>query len=140
MAKFKPGVSGNPRGRPVGLLDRRGRARQLIDTQKEQLIAKAIQLALGGDTAALKLCMERICAPIKAVDIPVLLDNLPNSSSARGEFILERIAAGSITPDEGTQLMAALAQHVRIVQMSEFEARLEVVERAISRRMCENGA
>jgi hypothetical protein len=134
MSKFKRGVSGNPSGRPAGIADRRGRARELIDARKEELISKAIDLALGGDTAALKLCLERICAPIKAVDIPVLLENLPDSLSARGDFMLAQIAAGSITPDEGAQLMSSLAQQARITQVSELQKRLELLERAVDRR------
>jgi len=134
MGKFRRGVSGNPRGRPVGLVDRRSRARQLIDARQDELIAKAIELALGGDSAALKLCIERICAPIKSVDIPVLLDNLPKSLSAKGEFVLLQIAGGSITPDQGTQLMTALAQQARIIGMSELHERLELLERTIGHR------
>ena len=101
----------------------------MINAQKEALVAKAIELALGGDPAALKLCLERICAPFKSVDIPVLLDKLPESLSAKGEFVLVEIAAGSITPDQGTQLLAALAQQARIIGMSEIHERLELLER-----------
>jgi hypothetical protein len=32
----------------------------LLDGQAEALTQKAIQLALGGDTVALRLCLERI--------------------------------------------------------------------------------
>ena len=134
MAKFKPGISGNPSGRPVGVPDRRGRARELIDAQSEALVAKAIELALGGDSAALKLCMERICAPIKSVDVPVLLTNLPESLAGKGEVVVSEVAGGLITPDQGAQLMAILAQHARILGMSELQERLERLERTIARR------
>ena len=57
---FEKGQSGNPAGRPPGLPDKRTRLRTLLDPHKESLVDKAVELALGGDTAALRLCIERL--------------------------------------------------------------------------------
>jgi len=35
----------------------------LLDGETEQLTRKAVELALGGDTIALRLCLERIILP-----------------------------------------------------------------------------
>jgi hypothetical protein len=51
----------------------------LLDGQAEALTNKAVEMALAGDTAALRLCMYRILPPRK--DRPVTFD-LPASSSA----------------------------------------------------------
>ncbi len=38
-------------------------AEALLDGETEQLTRKAVELALGGDTIALRLCLERIILP-----------------------------------------------------------------------------
>ncbi len=35
----------------------------LLDGEAEKLTRKAVELALAGDTVALRLCMERVCPP-----------------------------------------------------------------------------
>jgi hypothetical protein len=48
-------------GRPHGTRTRATRAAEaLLDGESEGLTRKAIELALGGDTTALRLCLERI--------------------------------------------------------------------------------
>ena len=58
---FKPGQSGNPAGKKPGTRNRATRAlEELLEGQGEALTQKAIDMALAGDTVALKLCLERI--------------------------------------------------------------------------------
>ena len=64
---FRPGQSGNPAGRPNGSRNKASVAVDaLLDGEAEALTRKAIDLALAGDTVALRLCMERICPPRRA--------------------------------------------------------------------------
>ena len=58
---FKPGVSGNPSGRPQGSRNKATLALEsLLDGQAEVLTQKAVDMALEGDMQALRLCLERI--------------------------------------------------------------------------------
>src|SRR6516162_10640502 len=58
---FPPGVSGNPAGRLPGTRNRATMAAEaLLDGEAQALTRKAIELALAGDTVALRLCLERI--------------------------------------------------------------------------------
>lgn len=60
--QFRPGQSGNPKGRPTGALNRATIAAQaLLDGEAEALTRAAVELALQGNVQALKLCLERIC-------------------------------------------------------------------------------
>ena len=64
--RFKPGQSGNPAGKPKGLRNRATLALEaLLDGEAEELTRKAIELAKGGDMAALRLCLDRIVPPRK---------------------------------------------------------------------------
>ena len=68
--QFKPGQSGNPDGQPKGSRNATTIAlEKLLDGQATALTQKAIDLALAGDMAALRLCLDRILPPRK--DRPV---------------------------------------------------------------------
>lgn len=67
---WKPGTSGNPKGRPKGCKDKSTRQAQLLaqgmlNSQVVQLVQKMLKMALEGDTRAMKLCIERILPPLK---------------------------------------------------------------------------
>ncbi|KTD04168.1 DUF5681 domain-containing protein [Legionella feeleii] len=61
---FKTGQSGNPKGRSKGTLNKRTEFAKLLDPYGGALVAKAIELALGGDVTALRLCIERLIPKI----------------------------------------------------------------------------
>ena len=60
---FEKGRSGNPAGRPRGCRNRSTQAAQLLlQGEAEALTRKAVELALGGDPTALRLCLDRVIA------------------------------------------------------------------------------
>ena len=64
--QFKPGQSGNPKGKPKGARHKATLAAlELLDGEAEALTRKAVDLALEGDTTALRLCLERIAPPAR---------------------------------------------------------------------------
>lgn len=66
---FKAGQSGNPKGRPKGSKDKRTELRELLEPHAPELIQKAVDMALGGDVSALKMCLDRLIPPIKSLEI-----------------------------------------------------------------------
>lgn len=131
MARFKKGESGNPAGKPRGAKDKRTELRQLLQPHANDLLQKAVSLALSGDPAALKMCLDRICPPIKATPEPVKA-GLPTTGTLaeQGAAVYQAVARGEITTDEGAALMQVLQAQCRIVELSEMEARLEKLEQA----------
>ena len=70
--QFKPGQSGNPAGKPKGTRNATTLALEaLLDGQAAALTQKAIDLALAGDMAALRLCLDRSCRPAKTAQWPL---------------------------------------------------------------------
>ncbi len=130
MAKFKRGLSGNPAGRPKGGTDRRTELRALLTPHAPGLIQRAVQLALGGDVAALRLCLDRLLAPIKTQDEPVTLDKLATGAALGdyGRAILGAITTARISPDQGAALLSALASQARIVEFDELTRRIAALE------------
>ena len=123
-------ATGNP-GKPKGSRNRATQATQrLIDDQSEAITQKAIEMALAGDTVALRLCIERI-APARK-DAPVEF-NLPNVETARdaaqaASALLRAVSEGVVTPLEGATVMWLLEQYRRTLEASDFEKRIEALE------------
>ena len=99
---FTKGQSGNPAGKPKGVRNRSTLAAEaLLDGEAEQLTRKAIELALAGDTIALKLCLERILPPRKDRTVMFSLPALENADrGASITAVLEAVSEGRITPCE----------------------------------------
>jgi hypothetical protein len=58
---FEPGQSGNPKGRPKGSRNKATvLAERLLDGEAEGFVRKVIEKALAGDSAALRLCLDRV--------------------------------------------------------------------------------
>ena len=61
---FQKGQSGNPSGRPKGARNKATLAMEiLLDGEADRLTRKVVEMALAGDTTALRLCLERIMPP-----------------------------------------------------------------------------
>src|SRR6516225_582788 len=105
--RFRKGRSGNPAGRPRGSRNSATRACEtLLEGQAEALTQKAVDMALAGDTVALKICIDRIFPPRK--DRPVTFP-LPPINTARdaadiAAAVAEAVAAGHVTPSEASEL------------------------------------
>src|SRR5258708_3319573 len=70
---FKAGWSGNPEGRPRGSRNKATMAVEaLLDGEANAIARKAVEKALEGDMAALRLCLERVLPPRR--DRPVVFD------------------------------------------------------------------
>ena len=125
--KFAPG---NP-GRPRGARDKATRAVEtLLDGEAEGLTRKAIEMALEGDTTALRLCLERICPPRK--DAPIVVD-LPPMQSARDAanavgVLTAAVGRGELTPAEGASVAGLIETYRRTLELTEMEERVAELE------------
>ena len=111
--QFQKGTSGNPTGRPLGVPDKRTAMRELLAPHAAALVNKLIELALGGDVTALRICIDRLIAPVKARDDPV---NLRCSLEDGGRSVLDALARGEITADEAAAILRAIALASQIAQ------------------------
>ena len=135
MAKFQKGQSGNPAGRPKGSGDHSAQVRKHLDSKSKALIETAVDMALTGDTAALKLCIERICPALRPRDLPLSLE-LPEggSLSARGEAVLQALALGELTPMDANAFLGALTAQAKLTEADELVRRVECLEAQLGER------
>src|SRR5687767_7129662 len=93
---FRPG---NP-GRPKGCRNRATLAAlALLEGEAEALARKAVELALAGDTVALKLALDRLLPKGRAVRLDLPLRTLADLDQAT-EAISGALAEGTVTLDE----------------------------------------
>jgi hypothetical protein len=123
-------AAGNP-GRPRGARHRATEAAQaLLDGEAEALTRRAIDAALAGDTAALRLCLERILPPRRDAAAPFDLPPMESAQDAAAVAgaVLAAVAAGDLTPGEATAIMGLVEQFRRALEMSILEYRLARLE------------
>lgn len=125
---FKKGVSGNPAGRKRGTPDKRTALRELLQPHAADLTKKAVELALAGDTTALRICIDRCIPVMKAKDEPVLVPGLAGTLAEQGQAVLSAMAAGTVTPDQASAVMQVIAAQARIIEVDELEKRLAALE------------
>ncbi len=129
--RFAKGRSGNPAGRPLGARNEATRAAELLlDGEAAALTKKAIELALEGDPAALRLCLDRIIAPRRGRPVRVDLAPVESAADLGGAMaaITTAAARGAITTDEAAELARVVEIFVRAVETSDFERRLRQLE------------
>ena len=124
--KFKPGVSGNPAGRPkdktpATLL------RRSISEDMPAIINKLVDSAKNGDVAAAKCLLDRVCPTLKPQAIPICLP-VNGTLAKQGGEIIKATLSGQIPPDISSQLITALAAQGRLLELAEITKRLEALE------------
>ncbi len=128
---FQPGQSGNPKGRPKGSLNKATLLCQSIFADKAgELAEKAVSLALEGDTAMLKMLLDKTVPTRK--DGPVKVD-IPEIKSAADiliatEKITQAVTNGTITPYEGNALSKIFETHLKSLEMADIDTRLRILE------------
>jgi hypothetical protein len=132
---FKSGISGNPDGRPRGSRNAATIALEaLLDGQAEALTQKAIELALTGDMAALRLCLERILPPRKDRPVNFAFPKITNAKEAAATMsaVLAAVATGDLTPAEASEVGKLVDIFVKAVEATDLTERLERLEKISS--------
>ena len=125
--KFKPGVSGNPNGRPKGQHPAH-KLRNAIVESMPQIIENLVNLAKNGDVQAAKVLLDRLCPTLKPQAMPIFLP-VNGSLAEQGGEIIKATMSGQMPPDIGSQLITALTHQAKIVEIDDVIKRLEVLER-----------
>lgn len=123
---FKPGQSGNPAGRPKDKTPATILRRSIADDMPE-IIKTLVRLAKEGDVQAAKVLLDRVCPALKPQAMPI---SLPTNGTLaeQGNEIIKATLAGQIPPDIGSQLITALANQSKIVEIDELAKRIEILE------------
>jgi hypothetical protein len=134
---FPKGHSGNPAGKPKGTRHKITMAvQELLDGEAEGLTRKCIELAMAGDTTALRLCMERLAPAVKsrAVNLTLPPIETPADILKAQAAAIQAMASGEITPDEAATVASVLDAKRRAIETVEIERRIKALEENMKRR------
>ena len=135
--RFAPGNNANPTGRPLGSKHKATVAVEaLLQGEAEGLTRKAVELALGGDVTALRLCLERIAPPMKSRSLQLALPPIAQAGDIVGALgtVIGALVAGDLTVDEAAAVVGILDAKRRSIETADLEARLTTLEQQRSKR------
>ena len=123
---FRKGQSGNPKGRPKGIVCQ-AKLRAAILKDIPDIIETLVEAAKGGDVSAAKLLVDRTIPALKPTTDPVTFT--PGATLAdTGHAIMQAVAEGRMTTDQGASLISALTGLARVVEVDELARRIEALE------------
>jgi hypothetical protein len=107
----------------------------LLQGQVEALTQKAVDLALEGDTGALRLCIERLVCPVKERPINIVLPKITDASELpkMTAAILQAVADGQLGAGESAGLMKIVEGHRAALEISDLTTRIEKLENEVKR-------
>lgn len=129
---FQTGTSGNPNGRPKGTGSRQQVFSTLVEPHKEALFKVAIDMALKGNEAMLRLFLERML-PAKPNDEPIQI-NIPDCGTSYtqaisyiGKEALQAVTSGVITPNDAGQVATLIGANARLIALAELNQKMDTL-------------
>jgi len=106
-------------------------AENILESEAGTIARKAVDMALNGNTAMVKLIMERVMpvkrsAPIKLPDMPSV--NSVADAAKLTHFVLDAVATGKLSPVDAEVVSRSCERHLRALQVSDLEQRLSDLE------------
>ena len=126
-AAWKPGQSGNPRGRPPGAGEV-AKLRAAIAGKVPAILESLTAAALAGDVQAARLLLERTLPALKPAEQAQALHLPDGTLTTQGRAVLAAVAAGELAPGQGAALLASIGTLARVVEVDELARRLDVLE------------
>ena len=133
--KFKPGQSGNPEGRKKGsgwICAAREELKKAWDGERpdgrDGIRHKVLEMAKGGDLAAIRIVAERVGPPLKAVEPPVALEMQGETITEKAYSVLTALGDGQLAPGQAAQLISALSALAQVQKVDELSKRLEALD------------
>jgi len=139
-----------PRGRPFakGNPGRRRGSRNkatllavsLAREQGERMLAKAVEMAMGGNAQMMKFLLSRILPRERPVELALpRLDYAHDSADAMAE-IVEAVASGRISPREAADLSEIISAFVRAIDITDAQMEIDALKSKLGIRPIESGA
>jgi uncharacterized protein DUF5681 len=134
--QFQKGQSGNPAGRPRGARNKQTIAAEKLFADDAEVLARvAIDLAKAGDIAALRLCLDRVCAPHRHRPVSFDMPALGVAADAVGAMgiLMEGIAGGDLSASEAAGLARVIQGFTHALTTFDLDKRTLALERSMKK-------
>lgn len=131
MSRFKPGESGNPKGKPLGTKHASTKLRDVIADDLPGIIAALVEKAKGGDVGAANLLLSRCLPPLRSQSEAEDLAIEGTALSEIAEGVAAATLTGQLSPTVGSELMAMIGAQARVMETAELAERIVRLESAL---------
>lgn len=127
--KWKPGQSGNPKGRTPGTQHQKRFREAITDAEFTDLIRSVLAAAQSGDMQAAGLIFGRLVPALKPTAEPITVP-LPADGTLLEQAlsIMTATAGGHINSADGKALLDGLAAVAKIQETTDLLQRIEALE------------
>ena len=132
MGQFKKGVSGNPKGRPRGVIDKRQKLRIALEEKAEELLEIIIESAMKGDAQMQRVLLGRLIPPAKP-ESSLQSFYLPEGSlSEQASAVIQAVGRGELPTSNAHELLSAISLSLKIKETEELEKRVGNLEDCVN--------
>jgi hypothetical protein len=132
--RFQKGNSGRPPGRP----NKRTQFLTAIgQSNADEIVKKTVELARLGKQWACEAVLARLYPPLRSRLVRFPLPDLASLADVQAAIaaVLQGVAAGQLTIEEGDMLANILERHGKAINDAEIERRLAALEAAEAQRL-----
>jgi hypothetical protein len=130
--KFQPGQSGNPAGKPRGVVDKRSKVRRMLEEHSQEMVDIVLDMARERDPTALKLIFERISPKPKSdrANLGFDIDKIKDNKDLMGviEKLMISAVAGDLPDDQGKTIASLTKTMSELHKLGELEDRIKALE------------
>ena len=126
-AAWKPGQSGNPKGRPTGTGEV-AKLRAAIAASVPAILQSLTDAAIAGDVQAAKVLLERVLPALKPAEQAQAVNIPEGTLTDKGRAVLDAVATGGLAPGQGAALLTAIGTLARVAEIDELTERIKRLE------------
>jgi hypothetical protein len=128
ITRGRPFAEGNP-GRTRGSKNRTTLvASALLEGEAQELLRKAVELAMGGDVVMLKLLLGRILPRDRLIKLDLTRMEFADDAVEAIGGVVRAVSEGRISPSEGAALAGLINSYTHAIDMADVVKRLDALE------------
>ena len=134
--RFRPGSSGNQKGRPPGSRNRTTQfTQQLLEADAPSIARKLVEYAKNGDGTALKIYFDRVCPVLRSQPITIDLPgeiNTPEDARVASNKVIAAMFSGDITPEDAARAQSAIKGPIETIELCDLKTQLDELREEIT--------
>lgn len=132
--KYKPGQSGNIKGRPKGAKSKKTLIResleQMLLESGDELVLKTLEMAKDGNRFLLEFVVDRVL-PAKSIEPNFPKLDIKGDLLEQHRMLLDHAYDGLINASHLKSISQALTDHAKIMETKELAERIEKLENSM---------